>query len=145
MVQGPNLDHKDKFILAGHLHKDHGIQTVTGKIRFSRFGPDKNEKERVSSSHFIAGPKNVWLVSHRNNMNYSSLQVNTVVFDKTGTLTHGKQEVVALKIFFDVTFMPWRLFLAIVGTAELKSEHPLGKALKKYVLDVSIEFHYILI
>lgn len=60
--------------------------------------------------------------------------MNTVVFDKTGTLTHGKPQVIASKLFIQ---MQWKFFLAIIGTAESNSEHPLGTALKQYVLDVS--------
>ncbi|XP_057312438.1 copper-transporting ATPase 1-like [Hydractinia symbiolongicarpus] len=60
-------------------------------------------------------------------------RVNTVVFDKTGTLTHGKPQVIASKLFIQ---MQWKFFLAIIGTAESNSEHPLGAALKQYVLDI---------
>lgn len=63
-------------------------------------------------------------------------QIKTVIFDKTGTLTHGKPQVVATKIFLDEHVTPWKEFFAIVGTAESNSEHPLGEALKNYVVDV---------
>jgi len=64
-------------------------------------------------------------------------QIKTVVFDKTGTLTHGKPKVVATKIFADSIALPWKELLAVAGTAEMNSEHPLGVALKDYVIDVS--------
>lgn len=54
-------------------------------------------------------------------------QVNTVAFDKTGTLTYGKPVVVAAKSFFE-DISPERL-MALAATAELRSEHPLGKAI----------------
>ena len=66
-------------------------------------------------------------------------QIKTVVFDKTGTLTHGKPQVVATKIFADGIVLPWKELLAVAGTAEMNSEHPLGVALKDYVVDVSIQ------
>ena len=60
-----------------------------------------------------------------------------MVFDKTGTLTHGKPQVVTIKIFPTQLSLSWQTFLLIIGTAEANSEHPLGAALKNYVIDVS--------
>ena len=59
-----------------------------------------------------------------------------MVFDKTGTLTIGKPQVVATKIFAEGLSLQWKEFMAIAGTAEMKSEHPLGIALKDYVIEV---------
>lgn len=64
-------------------------------------------------------------------------KVDTVVFDKTGTITHGKPHVFTTKLLADRNFIPWRKFLAIIGSAEANSEHPLGTALKNYAIDVS--------
>eukprot|EP00111_Clytia_hemisphaerica_P000292 TCONS_00000743-protein len=62
-------------------------------------------------------------------------KIKTVVFDKTGTLTIGKPQVVATKIFAEGLSLQWKEFMAIAGTAEMKSEHPLGIALKDYVIE----------
>lgn len=63
-------------------------------------------------------------------------KIKTVVFDKTGTLTHGKPQVVDIKIFTEYTnSIPWKVFMAVVGTAEMNSEHPFGVALKDYVVE----------
>jgi len=48
-------------------------------------------------------------------------------FDKTGTITHGKPDVVEI-IRFDAALSE-EDFLEIIAAGELKSEHPLGKAI----------------
>uniref|UniRef100_A0A8C3RU20 Copper-transporting ATPase 1 n=1 Tax=Chelydra serpentina TaxID=8475 RepID=A0A8C3RU20_CHESE len=58
--------------------------------------------------------------------------VKVVVFDKTGTITHGTPEVMQVKILMEDNQMPRNKILAIVGTAESNSEHPLGTAITKY-------------
>jgi heavy metal translocating P-type ATPase len=54
-------------------------------------------------------------------------KVTRIAFDKTGTLTYGKPAVVGVKSF-DPAFTEKEL-LEIAATAELRSEHPLGKAI----------------
>lgn len=54
-------------------------------------------------------------------------QVKRIAFDKTGTLTYGKPAVVAIhSISSD---MDDSALLELAATAELRSEHPLGKAI----------------
>ncbi|XP_069468689.1 copper-transporting ATPase 1 [Ambystoma mexicanum] len=59
-------------------------------------------------------------------------KVKTVVFDKTGTITHGAPVVMQVKGLVEKNRMPTNKMLAIVGTAECNSEHPLGSAVTKY-------------
>uniref|UniRef100_A0A673BUS0 P-type Cu(+) transporter n=1 Tax=Sphaeramia orbicularis TaxID=375764 RepID=A0A673BUS0_9TELE len=59
-------------------------------------------------------------------------KVQSVVFDKTGTITYGAPKVIQLKIVVEGNKMPRSRLLAIVGTAENNSEHPLGAAITKY-------------
>ncbi|XP_014855573.1 PREDICTED: copper-transporting ATPase 1 [Poecilia mexicana] len=59
-------------------------------------------------------------------------KVQSVVFDKTGTITYGAPKVVQLKMVVEGNTMPRSRLLAIVGTAENNSEHPLGAAITKY-------------
>lgn len=59
-------------------------------------------------------------------------QVKTVVFDKTGTLTHGKPVVTKTNIYVPNNVCSVRKFLAIIGTAESGSEHPIGLAITNY-------------
>uniref|UniRef100_A0A8B9T985 Copper-transporting ATPase 1 n=1 Tax=Anas platyrhynchos TaxID=8839 RepID=A0A8B9T985_ANAPL len=59
-------------------------------------------------------------------------KVKVVVFDKTGTITHGTPEVMRVKYLVESNRMPHNKMLAIVGTAESNSEHPLGVAITKY-------------
>uniref|UniRef100_A0A669CXI5 P-type Cu(+) transporter n=1 Tax=Oreochromis niloticus TaxID=8128 RepID=A0A669CXI5_ORENI len=59
-------------------------------------------------------------------------KVQSVVFDKTGTITYGAPKVVQVKIAVEGNKMPRSRLLAIVGTAENNSEHPLGAAITKY-------------
>ncbi|OMJ22887.1 Copper-transporting ATPase 2 [Smittium culicis] len=55
--------------------------------------------------------------------------IDTVVFDKTGTLTKGELDVYDL-----IIDQSWerKIFLALVGSAESRSEHSLGKSLHNY-------------
>lgn len=57
-------------------------------------------------------------------------KVTRIAFDKTGTLTYGKPSVVRTESF-DATFTPDEL-LSLAASAELRSEHPLGKALVQH-------------
>ncbi|XP_038556259.1 copper-transporting ATPase 1 [Micropterus salmoides] len=59
-------------------------------------------------------------------------KVQSVVFDKTGTITYGAPKVIQVKIVVEGNKMPRSRLLAIVGTAENNSEHPLGAAVTKY-------------
>nr|XP_060612475.1 copper-transporting ATPase 1 [Anolis sagrei ordinatus] len=59
-------------------------------------------------------------------------KVKIVVFDKTGTITHGTPVVMQLKMLVESNRMPRNTILALVGTAESSSEHPLGAAITKY-------------
>uniref|UniRef100_A0A4W3JM81 P-type Cu(+) transporter n=1 Tax=Callorhinchus milii TaxID=7868 RepID=A0A4W3JM81_CALMI len=59
-------------------------------------------------------------------------KINTVVFDKTGTVTHGTPVVMKLEMLTESNRMPRTRLLAVIGTAETSSEHPLGVAVTKY-------------
>ncbi|XP_062440626.1 copper-transporting ATPase 1 [Rhea pennata] len=59
-------------------------------------------------------------------------KVKVVVFDKTGTITHGTPEVMQVKFLGESNGIPRNKMLAMVGTAESNSEHPLGVAITKY-------------
>lgn len=63
-------------------------------------------------------------------------QIKTVMFDKTGTITHGVPKVMRVLLLVDVATLPLRKVLAVVGTAEASSEHPLGVAVTKYCKEV---------
>lgn len=54
-------------------------------------------------------------------------KVDTIAFDKTGTLTYGKLQVSDIITF--VNEVTENELLALVASAESKSEHPLGKAI----------------
>jgi Cd2+/Zn2+-exporting ATPase/Cu+-exporting ATPase len=56
-------------------------------------------------------------------------QVNTVVLDKTGTLTYGQPEVCAL---IPAAGVDLTTLLDAAASAELRSEHPLGKTIVAY-------------
>ena len=61
-----------------------------------------------------------------------------MIFDKTGTLTVGRPNVVATNVFNNEGInIEWKEFMAIAGTAEMQSEHPLGIALKDRAIEVS--------
>lgn len=59
-------------------------------------------------------------------------KIQSVVFDKTGTITYGAPKVVQVKMLAEGNRLPRSKLLAIVGTAENSSEHPLGAAITKY-------------
>jgi heavy metal translocating P-type ATPase len=61
--------------------------------------------------------------------------VNTVVLDKTGTLTLGRAEVQSVLPASDVTEQE---VLETAASAEMRSEHPLGKAIVAYAIGVGI-------
>lgn len=63
-------------------------------------------------------------------------QIKTVMFDKTGTITHGVPKVMRVLLLVDMATLPLRKVLAVVGTAEASSEHPLGVAVTKYCKEV---------
>jgi heavy metal translocating P-type ATPase len=56
-------------------------------------------------------------------------QVNTVVLDKTGTLTYGQPEV---HMLIPVAGVDRTALLDAAASAELRSEHPLGKTIVAY-------------
>uniref|UniRef100_A0A672RGE2 P-type Cu(+) transporter n=1 Tax=Sinocyclocheilus grahami TaxID=75366 RepID=A0A672RGE2_SINGR len=59
-------------------------------------------------------------------------KIQCVVFDKTGTITYGAPKVVQVKMLAEGNRIPRSKLLAIIGTAENNSEHPLGAAITKY-------------
>lgn len=62
-------------------------------------------------------------------------QIQSVVFDKTGTITYGTPKVVQVKVVEGNQIARSKL-LAIVGTAENNSEHPLGAAITRFCKQV---------
>lgn len=54
------------------------------------------------------------------------------MFDKTGTITHGVPKVSRVLLLVNMATLPLRKVLAVVGTAEASSEHPLGVAVTRY-------------
>ena len=63
-------------------------------------------------------------------------KVNAIIFDKTGTLTNGKP-VVTDCVIIDKQ-LDLKAFLGFIGSAELGSEHVLGKAIVEYVQNQGI-------
>uniref|UniRef100_A0A672T2M1 Copper-transporting ATPase 2 n=1 Tax=Sinocyclocheilus grahami TaxID=75366 RepID=A0A672T2M1_SINGR len=59
-------------------------------------------------------------------------KVGAVMFDKTGTITKGVPQVTRVLVLWDRARLPLRKVLAVVGTAEASSEHPLGMAVAKH-------------
>ncbi|KAG1942436.1 copper-transporting ATPase [Pimephales promelas] len=59
-------------------------------------------------------------------------KVGAVMFDKTGTITNGVPQVTRVLVLWDRARLPLRKVLAVVGTAEASSEHPLGIAVAKH-------------
>lgn len=59
------------------------------------------------------------------------------MFDKTGTITNGVPRVTRVLVLWEAARMPLRRILAVVGTAEASSEHPLGMAVAKHCKEVT--------
>ncbi|XP_068021416.1 copper-transporting ATPase 2 isoform X2 [Melanerpes formicivorus] len=59
-------------------------------------------------------------------------KIKTVMFDKTGTITCGIPKVMRVLLLGDTEVLSLKKVLAVVGTAEASSEHPLGLAVTKY-------------
>nr|XP_046238389.1 copper-transporting ATPase 2 [Scatophagus argus]XP_046238390.1 copper-transporting ATPase 2 [Scatophagus argus] len=59
-------------------------------------------------------------------------KIRAVMFDKTGTITNGVPRVTRVLVLWETGRMPLRKILALVGTAEASSEHPLGTAVAKH-------------
>lgn len=61
-------------------------------------------------------------------------QINVVAFDKTGTLTHGN---LAISDIIPINVSENELLIS-VGSAEIRSEHPIGKAIVSFVKENKI-------
>ena len=62
-------------------------------------------------------------------------KVTRIAFDKTGTLTYGKPAVIAIESFN--TDISSESLLTLTASAELRSEHPLGKAIVSHFRNTS--------
>ena len=60
-----------------------------------------------------------------------------IVFDKTGTVTHGVPRVARVSMFVADSVCSFVKMIAISGTAEASSEHPIASAIVKYAKEVS--------
>lgn len=60
-----------------------------------------------------------------------------IVFDKTGTITHGAPRVTSIALFAREEVCSISRLLAVLGTAQSSSEHPIGVAITKYVKEVT--------
>ena len=70
------------------------------------------------------------------------LQIQSIVFDKTGTVTHGVPRVARIKMFVENSVCSIQKLIAIAGSAESSSEHPIAKAIVDYAKQV-LYIHYI--
>ncbi|KAL8622158.1 hypothetical protein ACOMHN_052960 [Nucella lapillus] len=59
-------------------------------------------------------------------------KIRCIVFDKTGTVTHGVPRVARVSMFVGDAVCSFVKMLAISGTAEASSEHPIASAIVKY-------------
>ncbi|XP_043228491.1 copper-transporting ATPase 1-like isoform X1 [Amphibalanus amphitrite] len=60
-------------------------------------------------------------------------KVRCVVFDKTGTITRGVPSLTHLAVYTEEAVCPLPRILALVGSAEASSEHPIAHAVVRYV------------
>ncbi|XP_071946438.1 copper-transporting ATPase 2-like isoform X2 [Antedon mediterranea] len=61
-------------------------------------------------------------------------KLETVIFDKTGTITHGVPVVRKVNKFTDSVTL--NELIAVAGTAEASSEHPIGVAIVKHAKEI---------
>ena len=64
------------------------------------------------------------------------------MFDKTGTLTNGAPEVVSMILLVKEAVCSSHLLTAVLGLAESHSEHPLGEAISRFAVTVSVSCTY---
>ncbi|KAL4229704.1 ATPase Cu transporting protein 7B [Mactra antiquata] len=63
-------------------------------------------------------------------------KIKAIVFDKTGTVTHGVPRVARVATFVEDKVCSFVQLLAVAGTAEASSEHPIASAIVKYAKEV---------
>lgn len=85
----------------------------------------------------IAGGKgiSIGLLVKSGEVFHQLAHVDTVVFDKTGTLTYGRPTVTDVATFG----IDERELMALAASVEVKSEHPLGRAIAFYAQAQGIE------
>lgn len=67
-----------------------------------------------------------------------NLQINTVIFDKTGTVTYGVPHVEKIVLLGkDQSLTARHKLLAIIGSAESCSEHPIAAAIVSHAKKVN--------
>ncbi|MDD3521167.1 MAG: copper-translocating P-type ATPase [Actinomycetota bacterium] len=69
----------------------------------------------------------------------TAYKLNTIVFDKTGTLTKGEPAVTDILLIKNNYISNEKELLHYAASAELRSEHPLGKAVVKKALEENIK------
>ncbi|KRZ14200.1 Copper-transporting ATPase 1 [Trichinella zimbabwensis] len=60
-------------------------------------------------------------------------KITTIIFDKTGTITEGKPKLTKICLFVNEIDISLHYLLAIIGTAESNSEHPIAEAITVHV------------
>ncbi|GBN04455.1 Copper-transporting ATPase 1 [Araneus ventricosus] len=60
-------------------------------------------------------------------------KVKCVIFDKTGTITRGIPVMTRVSVFVDQNVFSFGKILAVAGTAEANSEHPIASAITSFV------------
>ena len=63
-------------------------------------------------------------------------KITAVIFDKTGTLTHGELEVVNVLVTGKISE---RKLTQLAGSAEIQSEHPIGRAIVRHMKQNEVE------
>ncbi|XP_071786662.1 copper-transporting ATPase 1-like isoform X2 [Asterias amurensis] len=63
-------------------------------------------------------------------------KIKTVVFDKTGTITQGAPRVIRVLLFLPESLCSQQKLVALAGSAEANSEHPIGAAITKFAKEM---------